>query len=179
MKAIDRCVRCLIIAKSWYGRKFEDLVKLKAKSEKFRVQWREAEAAFEAEVRPLFGAGNPLVVDACKRAGMRLEYALWFLLEPEFLETFRFEPKVFGLKFLTLQDEGDRETEGIVLKPSFRFHLHRFRVLIMYSEQYRILAETVTDSSRMLRNDEPTETFTRLNQVTLAHTNLGHDRCWK
>ena len=169
MLAFDRCQRCLRIAKSFYGKKFEICASSHRESGTFRTWWAEADANLtkkENAARRQYNARIRCSVQ--KRCGWRLSRYYWFIRIQDWNRWYNFTPEVLGYKKQTIRDEmSGTIMEGVVCLPTPGAFLHEMLVLEYWSDEIRGIDELVVDDEERLREKEPAETFAQMNAAEI------------
>ena len=140
MNAFDRCIRCLRIARSWYGKKFEVLARMHAESDTFKKEWSLASNNESLGLAKQFA--HKMRVKAQHRTGMRLISYFWFIRVQEWQRDFNHSPKELGWKTRIIKCEGGTSSmEGVAIPITPGEPFTKFRVLEMYDDNVQFLEE--------------------------------------
>jgi hypothetical protein len=169
-----KCKVCYKIAKSWWGKPWELLVKLYRQSKSFRQQWDEAYTNFNnGTTSATFEIPTSVRVLSQRRDSTEKLY--FFLTVSQFVSRYNMQPKSIGLKLSTYRDEfGVRDLKGVLVQPT-----NNSDDMAMY-RQVRVIHETVWNVDEQLRapadrlrKAEPQDIF---NGISLSKSKERKDR---
>ena len=75
MACADKCLKCVTVARSFYGKSFEECARLYTTKKAFRLAWDVAATTFDnvlKDQRP--DSGRPMNVRTMRRSGLSMEH---------------------------------------------------------------------------------------------------------
>ena len=168
MQDVDKCIRCVVLARSFMGKTLDVIVKLYAESQVFRDMWDEAYNNLLEREAGRLQFDTEFHVGALRRVGVSMEMLFWFLRHAEFLRELRLEPKQLGLPIVSMTCElGVRELSGTLVRPTPGEPLHLYRNVKFWSDKVVLLQEDVMRPDKRLRKEEPMDSFKHLNKTNM------------
>lgn len=176
MFSVDCCRRCARIAKAFPAKDFLVLCKECNDNKEIQQQWDMASDLLDGLAEdPVDNFSIPTGCYMEQRSGIRLESSFWFVTVPEFIRSFKLDPKAAGLKILSLTDEeGVRPLKGVIVQPQDGDPPHLYRRVTVFNETTWFVQETHLDAKRRLRVPEPSELFAEMNK---NNSETRHEDC--
>ena len=124
------------IGESFLGKTLAELVALYGNNRAIKELWDAAKATHEKLKEGKLKWQTNCDVRGLLKCGAELSNSFWFLKLSEFLQLFKYEPKVLQCSIVTVKDElGVKDVRGVVVKPSSDQPLHRYRVIRFFHQR--------------------------------------------